>query len=147
MTISLNLPTIPASFITNAMLANSVVTPPKLDGAQSGTAPAFVLRSWVVFNGTSTVTILASGNVSSIGDRGAGLYTVNFITAMPDVNYAVSGILCGGGGNNVLCQQSTDGATPPSGTEKSVSACQINTVTGSPGTLFDSASVSVFFTR
>lgn len=35
-------------------------------------------------------TIRASGNVSSITDNAVGDYTVNFATAMPDVNYAVS---------------------------------------------------------
>jgi hypothetical protein len=35
-------------------------------------------------------TIRASGNVSSITDNGTGDYTINFITAMPDANYAAS---------------------------------------------------------
>ena len=51
----------------------------------------FKCRAWVNFNGTGTVAIRASGNVSSITDNGAGDYTVNFTTAMPDANYAVSG--------------------------------------------------------
>ena len=41
------------------------------------------------FNGTGTVAIRASGNVSSITDNAAADYTVNFTTAMPDANYAV----------------------------------------------------------
>lgn len=45
-------------------------------------------RAWVNFNGTGTVAIRASGNVSSITDNGTGDYTVNFTTAMPDANYA-----------------------------------------------------------
>jgi hypothetical protein len=36
-------------------------------------------------------TIRGSGNVTSIADNGLGLYTINFTTAMPDINYAVSG--------------------------------------------------------
>ena len=44
-------------------------------------------RAWVNFNGSGTVAIRASGNVSSITDNGVGDYTVNFTTAMPDVNY------------------------------------------------------------
>ena len=36
-------------------------------------------------------TIRGSGNVSSITDNGLGDYTVNFTTAMPDVNYAFLG--------------------------------------------------------
>ena len=47
-------------------------------------------RAWVNFNGQNTVSIRASGNVSSITDNGRGLYTVNFTTAMPDINYVVS---------------------------------------------------------
>lgn len=51
-------------------------------------AVAYGCRAWVNFNGTGTVAIRASGNVSSITDNGTGFYTVNFATAMPDVNYA-----------------------------------------------------------
>lgn len=58
-------------------------------------------RAWVNFNGTGTVAIRASGNVSSITDNGTGDYTVNFTTAMPDVNYSVSGT-AGDSGNPVV---------------------------------------------
>jgi hypothetical protein len=50
--------------------------------------PSFDCRAWVNFNGTGTVAIRSSGNVSSITDNGVGDYTVNFTTAMPDANYA-----------------------------------------------------------
>jgi len=49
-----------------------------------------VCRAWVNFNGTGTVAIRASFNVSSITDNGTGNYTVNFTTAMQDANYAIS---------------------------------------------------------
>ena len=52
--------------------------------------PSYQCRAWVNFNGTGTVAIRASGNVSSITDNGTGDYTVNFTTAMPDVNYATN---------------------------------------------------------
>jgi hypothetical protein len=51
-------------------------------------ATAYGCRAWVNFNGTGTVAIRASGNVSSITDNGTGDYTVNFTTAMVDANYA-----------------------------------------------------------
>jgi len=51
-------------------------------------ATGYVARAWVNFNGTGTVAIRASGNVSSITDNGTGDYTVNFTTAMPDTNYS-----------------------------------------------------------
>jgi len=57
-------------------------------------ATAYGCRAWVNFNGTTNVggncTIRASGNVSTVADNGTGDYTVNFTTAMPDANYAVS---------------------------------------------------------
>lgn len=56
----------------------------------TGSASIYACRAWVNFNGTGTVAIRASGNVSSITDRGTGQYTVNFTTAMPDVDYCVS---------------------------------------------------------
>jgi hypothetical protein len=46
-------------------------------------------KAWVNFNGTSTVAIRASFNVTSITDNGTGDYTVNFTNAMTDANYAV----------------------------------------------------------
>lgn len=54
----------------------------------SGSAPSYSARAWVNFNGTGTVAIRASGNVSSITDNGVGDYTINFTTAMVDANYA-----------------------------------------------------------
>jgi hypothetical protein len=67
-----------------------------------GSAPSYAARAWVNFNGTGTVAIRASGNVSSITDNGAGDYTVNFTTAMPDANYAVKTTAGNGGTGNAL---------------------------------------------
>jgi hypothetical protein len=50
--------------------------------------PRFGCRAWVNFNGTGTVAIRASGNVSSITDNGTGDYTVNFTSALADANYS-----------------------------------------------------------
>lgn len=50
----------------------------------------YTCKAWVNFNGTGTVAIRASGNVSSITDNGTGNYTVNFTTALADANYSVS---------------------------------------------------------
>jgi hypothetical protein len=80
--------------LTNKTLSPTLTTP-NVDSAQfatvSGTAPLYAARAWVNFNGTGTVAIRASGNVSSsITDNGAGDYTVNFTTAMPDANYCAT---------------------------------------------------------
>jgi hypothetical protein len=55
-----------------------------------GDAPGYMARAWVNFNGTGTVAIRASGNVSSITDNGTGDYTINLTTALPDANYGVA---------------------------------------------------------
>lgn len=58
----------------------------------AGDAPMFACRCWVNFDGVPGVPVIrGSGNVSSVGKTGTGQYTVNFITSMPDANYAVLG--------------------------------------------------------
>jgi len=47
-------------------------------------------KAWVNFNGTGTVAIRASYNVTSITDNATGDYTINFTNALPDANYSVS---------------------------------------------------------
>ena len=75
-------------------VASPTLTTPNINSAQfatvTGTAPIYPCRAWVNFNGTGTVAIRASGNVTSITDNGTGDYTVNFTTAMPDANYATN---------------------------------------------------------
>lgn len=56
-----------------------------------GSVGGQLCRAWVNFDGTGTVAIRASFNVSSITDNGVGNYTVNFTTAMPDGNYSICG--------------------------------------------------------
>ena len=51
-----------------------------------------ISKAWVNFNGTGTVAIRDSFNVSSITDNGTGDYTINFTTAMPNANYSVSAL-------------------------------------------------------
>ena len=53
-------------------------------------ATAYGCRAWVNFNGTGTPSITGSANVSSITDNGTGDFTINFTTAMPDANYAIT---------------------------------------------------------
>jgi hypothetical protein len=78
--------------LTTPTLTTPTLTTPTIDSASvptvSGTAPLYMARAWVNFNGTGVVAIRASGNVSSITDNGTGDYTVNFTTAMPDANYS-----------------------------------------------------------
>ncbi len=70
--------------VTNTKLASNAVTIDKL----GTTEQSQLCKAWVNFNGTSTVSIRAAYNVSSITDNGVGHYTINFTTPMPDANYA-----------------------------------------------------------
>jgi hypothetical protein len=82
-------------------------------------ATAYGCRAWVNFNGTGTVAIRASGNVSSITDNGTGDYTVNFTTAMPDANYSITIGARNEGTNVSTATNINQGATP------TTTACRI----------------------
>jgi hypothetical protein len=60
----------------------------KFDSGYGSVATVYGCRAWVNFNGSGTVAIRGSGNVSSITDNSTGNYTVNFATDMPDTNYS-----------------------------------------------------------
>ena len=51
----------------------------------------FTAKAWVNFDGTNTVSIRGSGNVTSITDNGTGYYTVNMTNALADANYSFTG--------------------------------------------------------
>jgi hypothetical protein len=94
--------------LTNKTLTSPTLTTPNINSAQfatvSGTAPIYPCRAWVNFNGTTNTggfcTIRGSGNVTTVADRGTGLYTINFTTAMPDANYCgVASATIGGASN------------------------------------------------
>jgi uncharacterized protein (AIM24 family) len=157
-------------------LANSVVTDLRLNGNtlqfQTGSteraridssgnfqfnsgygsvATAYACRAWVNFNGTGTVAIRASGNVSSITDNGTGDYTVNFTNAMPDANYAP---VCGT--SPAIAISATAGSwyfgvkTDASGnpTTKTSAACRVTTayLTG-PASIADAPELYATFFR
>lgn len=115
----------------------------------SGSAPIYACRAWVNFNGTtgsgvghSDITINASGNVSSITDNGTGDYTVNFTTAMPDGNYALSGSGSANNGGNISLAGSTTSITLKSATQVKILSRQ-----ASDGITYDMANISVLIIR
>ncbi len=86
-----------------------------------------IAKAWVNFNGTGTVAINSSFNVSSITDNGTGDYTVNFTTAMPNINYSVAGSAMFSSNVNahVVCYGDVNGA---SGTLPTTSAFRFRTM-------------------
>jgi len=103
-------------------------------------------RAWVNFNGTGTVAIRASFNVSSITDNGAGDYTVNFTNAMADANYAVAlGSRAANGDTNSTCSIYFRSVAYSS--VQTTSLIRINTGTATTGNSADSDAVQVSIFR
>jgi hypothetical protein len=103
----------------------------------SGSAPIYSCRAWCNFNGTGTVAIRGSGNVSSITDNGTGSYTVNLTTAMPDVNYSMVATAQGVAATYAaLACENHD-------TNKTTSAVAVITSNRSSGVAADAATVNV----
>ena len=124
------------------------ITPARLRSALNapGSAPVFACRAWVNFNGTGTVSIRASGNVSSITDNGTGDYTVNFATAMPDVGYSVSGTANpdnGAHGNYILNIKTSNGLEA----NQTTSSVRVVVTNGGAAILTDAVTVNVAIFR
>jgi hypothetical protein len=115
-----------AATATNATNATNATTAASCSGnsatataltTASGSAPSYSARAWVNFDGTGTVAIRASGNVSSITDNGTGDYTANFTTAMADANYAQVVTGMGSAATNAIFAKS--------GISKATGSCQV----------------------
>ena len=131
---------------------NSVVTDAKLSLTAnasniktainaSGSAPIYACRAWVNFNGTGTIAIRASGNVTSITDVGVGYYRVNFTTAMADVNYSIAGSASDDAvAATIVCTSGTWGGT----SQTTTSALMF---VGATGVAYDRTYVGINFFR
>jgi len=130
-------------------LPDAIITAPELSGAQTGSAPIYGCRAWVNFDGTrneadtgastngANVKIRASGNVTSVLKVSTGIYTLSFITAMPDANYAYVGFARGNGiAQNILVDYHIPSAT---------ATLSIRVVGG--GTVYDSDIVNITIFR
>lgn len=105
----------------------------QMNSGYGSVATAYGCRAWVNFNGTGTVAIRSSGNVTSITDNGTGNYTVNLTTAMPDANYSA---LTNGDASYTSFTQSLG-----------VSSFVIRFQSNSSGTYFDSTTMSASIFR
>ena len=136
-----------ATTVASPTLTNATLTTPNINSAQfatvTGTAPIYPCRAWVNFNGTGTIAIRASGNVSSITDNAVGDYTVNFTTAMPDANYVTS--LNGGNTTNTAETYATE--AKGAAYLKTTSAYRMNTYNYNTTTTADRENVYIVVFR
>jgi hypothetical protein len=98
-----------------------------------------IAKAWVNFNGTGTVAIRSSMNVSSITDNGTGDYTINFTTAMPNANYSFAGSASDNNGGGGFCFVTSRGQT----TAPTTSALRIGTIYCAANTVQDCQFVNV----
>jgi hypothetical protein len=75
------------SVLTDVVQSSVTGTPPQFNDG-TGTQTGTLCRAWINYKGTSTASIRASFNVSSVTVNGSGDYTINFTNAMADANYA-----------------------------------------------------------
>lgn len=112
----------------------------KFNSGYGSAATAYGCRAWVNFNGTGTVAIRDSGNVSSITDNGPGIYTLNFSTSLVDSDYAIAA--AGSSSDHQMSLIGIDGSSKV----KSTSACKIRCRRNANSTE-DESDVSVILLR
>lgn len=74
----------------NVGTIKSISSAPPVFQNTSGTEKGQLAKAWVNFNGTGTVAIRDSFNVSSITDQGTGDYIVNLSANMSNANYSIT---------------------------------------------------------
>lgn len=79
------------STLSTANITSKATNTPPVIKDVNGTECGTFCRAWINFNGTGTVAIRGSFNISSITDNGTGDYTLNFTNSMANGNYAVAG--------------------------------------------------------
>lgn len=133
------------STLSVGTIQSSTTSPPTINNS-AGTAIGTFCRAWVNFNGTGTVAIRASFNVTSITDNNTGDYTVNFTTAMPDANYAISLAAQGTSTTEASRFPCIKGVTATGASNKTTSAVSVLYGNGYAAGLLDSAenNVSIF---
>ena len=91
---------------TDMVAANAVTTAKLATSPQQGLA-----KAWVNFNGTGTLAVRDSLNVTSVTDNGTGDYTVNFASgALANANYCITGsVSWSSGSRNILSVASVSG--------------------------------------
>lgn len=99
----------------------------------------YLCQAWVNFNGTGTVAIRASGNVSHITDNGTGNYTVNFTNALADTSFVVTTNVGDSGAGNALNAIYVISRT--------TSSVQVYLGSGSIATAYDASVVMVSIVR
>ena len=129
------------STLSTANITSKAANTPPVIKDVNGTECGTFCRAWVNFDGTGTVAIRDSFNVSSITDNAAGAYTVNFANAMANANYCTSVLTQFDNTNAVTTAGS---AVFPEYARAAYSTTQVHVIMGIyTGALYDCKTVSV----
>ena len=106
----------------------------KFNSGFGSVSTTYGVRAWVNFDGIGTISINASGGVSSLTDIANAAYRVNFATAMPDTNFTM------------CISTRVHGYDRTQVTPRTTTSCEVGTFTvGGTGTEYDP--VNVIFVR
>lgn len=118
-------------------IQSSTTSPPTINNS-AGTAIGTFCRAWINFNGTGSIAVRASFNVTTIADNGTGDYTVTYTNALVDENYCY---VVSSGQGNVLMTGNQAGAVP------TAAALRVSTTVGNTGAAIDTARLNVAIFR
>lgn len=123
-----------AATVATGYTNNGDLTLPSGGGVRAKNVP----KAWVNFNGTGTVAINDSFNVTSITDNGVGNFTVNPTNAIGNGNYASHVTVNQGGGGISL-----HGGGPLTSGTHSTTALQVMTQEGTVNSDYPDVSVTI----
>ena len=116
---TINATTVQATNVQDTAGANSSTTAQLLSGRA---------KAWVNFNGDAFTT-RGSFNVSSVADRGTGIYTINFDTDFSNANYSSvfgGGYITGATGDNTMVIVSAEAGYTPAADNIKISTHYVN---------------------
>jgi hypothetical protein len=135
--------TLAAGVVGTTELANSAVTGAKLSGGQAGSAPVYGARAWALIDGTGTVGLRDSGNMTSVTDLGVGAYRANISTDLSSANCAaVATPSCTSDGTNLQVMTFT-GYPPTNQVAPAVGSVSMRVVTRGGGDQADTDYISL----
>ena len=105
---------IAADAVTSAKIASGAIVDSDVNASAAiadSKLTGTTCKAWVNFNGTSTVSIRASYNVSSITDNAQGNYTVNFTSSISSNSAVLAVASTAPGGDITMCQMNSAGST------------------------------------
>ena len=119
--------------VVGQIRSNATSTPPTFADS-AGTQIGTLCRAWVTWQYTaSTLTVLGSFNVTGVTRNSTGNYTINYTSALPNANYAITSIAYGSTYNSSILSAPLTSSAPTLKSTTQTTVLNVNT----GGTLTD----------